>query len=393
VSRPHYAELVRRLVRAARPEAPPSLPGDRRRLEAAVEGALRARARRVVVRRGVGATLAVAAALALVAGGPGLLRRLRPEAERIAGGTRASRELTVLAEGGGDRGDAFVGENHRVPLRGGMTLDAGIRLVAPPTGEVRVGSPEGTLLTLEPRADLAVTEASATRRFALHAGAVRARVERLFAGERFVIDTSDAEVEVHGTAFRVAVVDADSGCGGGTTTRVSVSEGIVTVRAGGIEAHVTPNHEWPDGCDAPRPSAHAARHTGREAREPRHAAEAPVAVEAPSAMPSPVPAAPPEVIAASPLEASNLAAQNDLFEAAVRAKKEGQAAAAVRLFTRLVTEHPTGPLLESASVQRMRLLVGVDPAEASRAARDYLTRFPGGFARGDAEKLAAPSTP
>jgi hypothetical protein len=395
VSRLQYAEVVRRLMRDARTEPPPSLPGDRRRLEAAVAGALRARGRRrVAVRRGVGATFAVAAALALAWGGPSLWRRARPGTDDVAG-TRAAHELKVLAADEGRGGDAIVGDHTHVPLRGGMKLDAGIRLVAPASGEVRVGTPAGTQLTLEPRADLTVTEASATQRFALHAGAVRARVERLFAGERFVIDTPDAEVEVHGTAFRVAVVEADPRCGAGTRTRVSVSEGIVTVRAGGAESRVTPGREWPTGCgesDAPassiaayvprRPSASASG-ARREARHPSEAA--PVAVEPPAPV-APTPAA-------KVIEASDLVAQNDLFEAAVRAKKQGQAAVAVRLFTKLVVEHPAGPLVESASVQRMRLLGTLDAAEAARAARDYLARFPGGFARADAEKLAARTEP
>jgi hypothetical protein len=56
-------------------------------------------------------------------------------------------------------------------------------------------------------------------------------------------------------------------------------------------------------------------------------------------------------------------------------------------------EHPRGPLVESAAVQRMKALAAVDPAAGARAARDYLARFPGGFARPDAEKLAGRAGP
>ncbi|HVZ72274.1 MAG TPA: FecR domain-containing protein [Polyangia bacterium] len=389
-ARPDFAEIARRLLRATRPAPPPRLPVDRRRLEAAVEGALHARRRRVAGKRRLArVTMAVAATFALGLGGATLWRAQQTRLAARGPAPADARALTLLASEDGVA--ASRAGNEPVRLRGGMTLDAGVRLVAPPAGEVRVGSAEGTLLTLEPRADLTVAEAGATQRFALHAGAVRARVARLFAGERFVIDTSDAQVEVHGTAFRVAVVAADPRCGGGTTTRVSVTEGVVSVRAGGALARVPAGGAWPAGCAPeiatmpPVPAPVAPRERAPH-RAPR-AIEAPIVPAAPA--PPPVVAAPAPV--AKIVAASDLAAQNDLFEAAVRAKKEGDAGLAARLFGRLAAEHPTGPLAESAAVQRLRLLREDDPAEASRAARDYLARFPGGFARAEAEALATPA--
>jgi hypothetical protein len=119
----------------------------------------------------------------------------------------------------------------------------------------------------------------------------------------------------------------------------------------------------------------------RRHEEPAAAAPA----EAPPASSDPVMAPP------AP-SATDLAAQNDLFAAAVRAKKAGQLLEAARLFERLMTEHPRGPLVESAAVQRMKALATVDPAAGARAASDYLARFPGGFARPEAEALRR-STP
>jgi hypothetical protein len=61
-------------------------------------------------------------------------------------------------------------------------------------------------------------------------------------------------------AFRVALVLADRLCGGGTVTRVSVTEGIVSVQAQGALARLVPGairlfadlaRQYPDG---PRPN-------------------------------------------------------------------------------------------------------------------------------------------
>ena len=90
---------------------------------------------------------------------------------------------------------------------------------------------------------------------------------------------------------------------------------------------------------------------------------------------------------AAPLSQSELAAQNDLFASAVHAKRRGQGSQAVRIFERLGRLYPTGPHAESAAVQRMKLLVVVDRDAARRAASEYLSRYPAGFARVDARQI------
>ena len=395
MTRGNYADVVRRVVRQVRSEPTPSVPRDKRRMVAAVEEALRARARRRARARSfVGVTFSAAALLALVVGGRAVWERAGESHAERTNAPAAPRALTVLGLGDDGRGDAISGDLRHTPLRRGMTLDAGIRLVASPSAEVSFGTAQGTQLALEPRGDLTVTEASTTQRFALRSGAVRARVAHLSTGERFLIDTPDAEIEVHGTAFRVGIVAADPSCGDGTTTRVSVSEGVVSVRTGGHETRVTPGGSWPEGCaTTPSPSAtagHAAPLTratvaARGARFVRPASAPP---ERPAPEP---PATPAPALPVTP--ASDLATQNDLFSAAVQAKNEGQRAEAARLFGKLVSEHPRSPLLESATVQRMKLLAGIDAEAGARAAADYLARFPSGFARPDAEKLVARSAP
>jgi hypothetical protein len=419
MKRESHTDVIRRVARRPHLEAPPELPADERRLVAAVEQALRARARRrALVRRGGGLAFAAAAALGLFAGTRAWRGWLAPSdvdalgvAAASAGAARGARALTVLEAGG----TAAVGAGARGPvaLEAGMTIGVGLTLRAPASGEVRVGTANGTSLALEAGGELTVVESGATRRFGLRGGAVSARVERLFAADRFIVDTRDAEVEARGGSFRVAVVPGVATCGGGSTTRVSALEGSVTVRAGGREVSVPAGGAWPAGCDvtlaqadgvavARSSSARAHAHGARTAVAAL--ASAPIATKlpmsapmpaptAPAEAPSPAPAAAPPPAAPPPVPASSLGAENDLFAAAVRAKKLGRPDEAARLFGELAAAHPASPLVESALVQRMKLLATLDPAAAARAAAAYLERFPSGFARPEAQALTGRAAP
>jgi len=246
----------------------------------------------------------------------------------------------------------------------GTAVAAGTRLLASSAGPLRLASADGTALTLDPGGSLTVVEAGATKRFALLRGALNVHVKKLVTGERFIVDTADAEIEVHGTTFRVAMSTAPSPCGDSSPTRVSVSEGVVTVNRSGHEEYLRPGDEWPPDCapavvNPDRVEAHRRSH---------HSAN--VASNASTA-------------------SSSLEAQNDLFSAAVRAKRAGQVAVASHLFDRFVVTYPDSSLLESALVQQMRLLVRTDRAAAVAAANRYLARFPDGFARTEARTLTA----
>jgi hypothetical protein len=404
-----YADVIRRVARWSDEDAPTQPPADEQRLIAAVEGALRARARRRALARRVSVVgFAAAAAIALAVGG----RAWRGAgAQAVADGVAVERDPRALNVLGADDagGVAFI-QGARVPLRAGMTIGAGTTMRAPTTGEVRFGTTDGTSLALEAGGELRVAEAGATQRLALVSGAVVAHVSRQFSGQRFVVDTRDAEVEVRGTMFRVAVVSADAGCGGGSTTRVSVLEGAVEVRAGGRATRVTAGSAWPEGCDgrlarvepAARPHVHSAHVHGGNLRPaaPSAGADPPPTVTSRADVTSVAPPAPAEATPvpvaraeATPAPSSSLAAENDLFASAVRAKKQGRLDEAARLFAALATSHPGSPLVESAVVQRMKILASIDPAAGARAAADYLARFPSGFARPEAQALVARSSP
>jgi hypothetical protein len=414
-----YANLARKLLVQFRPDVPASLPSDRRRLVTSIELALARRARKQLFRKQlIRGTAIAAAAMLLLAGGLSISRFLPAPGAPAATATVARRDavksLRVLEANRNDAvsdGAVFAEGAEPRPVARGMMLESGTRLVAPATNEVRIGSADGTTLTLEPGGELTVIEQSASRRYALSKGAVRAQVAKLHAGERFIIATEDGEVEVHGTVFRVATVPGSPSCRNGVKTRVTVFEGVVSVRSGGAEAFIPGGGSWPEGCAAgdvsaaPTESESAAAGAGtrassanpsglvRERRHLRHRAHGTRhrwgRIATAAAQPDEAPAVASESPAApSATLSSDLAAQNDLFAAAVRARRERRTLESLDLFSQLVDRYPNGPLTEGAMVQRMRLLAATDDASAAHAADEYLARFPAGFARAQARRIA-----
>jgi len=227
------------------------------------------------------------------------------------------------------------------------TLRAGDRLRSD-SGAVELEGGDGTSVRLAPRSDLRLLRADAERWLRLAAGEVSVHVTKLKPGQRFVIVTPDAEVEVRGTRFQVQVGDENDGCG--TVTHVRVDEGIVDVRAGGAVARVPAGSRWPAGC-APAPAAAVAPPSGfvRAAavrRAPVRAVRAPVA---------PVLAKTTAVAAPESARMSTLATENDLFGSALRAEHHGDRREALDLLDVLLTRFPGTPLRASALAARDRL--------------------------------------
>jgi hypothetical protein len=213
---------------------------------------------------------------------------------------------------------------------------------------------------------------------------LQAKVAKLTNGQRFVVRTPDAEVEVRGTVFRVEIVEPDATCANGARTRVSVSEGLVEVRGAGASTYIHPGESWPVGC------ARAASATVDTASS--------VAALLPPASPKPSGRTAgavsqrdaTEASARTVKEASSISLQNRLFGEANAARQQGDNARAVGLFEQLIARYPASPLAEGAAVQRMLVLKNIDPAAGRSAARQYLSRYPQGYAKKDAEKLAQP---
>lgn len=98
--------------------------------------------------------------------------------------------------------------------------------------------------------------------------------------------------------------------------------------------------------------------------------------------------------ASRPEEASNLEAINRLFSEAKQARREGHDRQALASLDELVRGYPHSVLAQEASVERFRVLSRLGRAsEAQREAESYLERYPGGFARDEARRLAAGSAP
>jgi hypothetical protein len=224
-------------------------------------------------------------------------------------------------------------------------------------GHATITSKNGTRVAVDAHGDVDLERTPTLRKLALHSGALEAHVTKLAAGNRFVVTTEDAEVEVRGTAFRVAVSDA-AACG--TRTSVSVSEGTVWVRHHGKESVVEAGAVWPK-CEAVVP------------------------VPVPLRVPMPAPTVTHSISTATEttISPSVLAEQNRIFEEAIAAKRRGDVETAVWTFER-VTQ---GPLAESAAAERFRVLSSAKDSRAAAAARDYLARYPKGFAAGEARAL------
>jgi len=368
MSAPRYARLAGKLLaERERVSALPPAPDDRARAIAAVQRAIEHRGRARRRARWIAGVAAAAAAVAVAGGIAHQVLRSRA----IASSTTPA-PTSVVARAGEVRivGHAVTGSASVVSagveaaLAEGRPLAAGDRVVTGPAARVLLAFSTGTSALLQEDGEVAIDALGASEQLRLDSGSIELHVARQAPDERFVVRTPDAEVEVRGTRFRVSIVPAAASCGGGTVTRVAVFEGVVVVRHAGSEARVAAGEQWPESC-----------------------AVASQAVAASAA------ATPPPVAHTAPAASSGstLSEQNDLFAQAMAAKRRGDEAAALSGFDRLLARYPRSPLAENAAVERMRLLRGSDPVRAAQAARAYLARYPNGFARVEAEAIAAKS--
>jgi hypothetical protein len=257
-------------------------------------------------------------------------------------------------------GSSVVVSGAQAPLDDGRLLGPGSRVVTPANGSAMLSFSTGSTALLREGTDMTVAAEGLTQTLHLDVGSVELHVAKLAPDHRFIVATPDSEVEVRGTRFTVSVVAPEPGCGAGARTRVAVTEGVVAVRHGGAEDRIAVGEQWPRGCQR----APAASIAG-----PRPASNTPVSV--------------------APSPGSTLADQNDLFAAAASAKRRGDARGAVAALDRFLAVYPASPLAESASAERMRILKTMGRGRSLVAAREYLARYPNGFAHSEAEAIAA----
>jgi hypothetical protein len=340
-----YAELAAKVLArgAANDEAGSVTLPDRAASVAAIERALRASGRRRLA-PWLGWGVAAAAAAVLVPLGWRNLRSTPETATETAtvggaphGDSRVTLNLTIAAvEGSGASIETIDGPR---PAARGDRIAAGSSVHVPEAGHLLLALDTGTQLRVGASSRVRLTSLGAAQRFDVDSGTLEAEVAKVPLGGRFVVATRDAEVEVKGTRFEVAVVPAPSACAPFVRTQVMVQEGVVAVRFAGGEVRLAAGSIWP-ACAPPPPAVHSSRNHARASRSP----------------------APPRDIAASsaqPADPSTLAEQNDLFAAALAARRRGDLVEGIRWLDRLIARYPNGQLIDSARAERQRLIEAV----------------------------------
>ena len=233
------------------------------------------------------------------------------------------------------------------------------------------------------------TAAGSVERVQLFDGAIDLQVASLGERQRFLVVTRDAEVEVRGTRFRVAAED-------GALRLVVVRQGRVEVRHAGSVRLLEPGDSWSReapvagvGTEAAELPAVAARETAAQVASV--GAPLPEQAEASSASATAEPIEPP-----SGMEAPRSAALDPRageFARAVHALEEGdyrQAGQALETFAR---QHPSDERAEDAHFLRIVALQRQGRhAAAAQAARAYLSLYPAGARRVEAEAIARRSS-
>jgi hypothetical protein len=258
-----------------------------------------------------------------------------------------------------------------VAQMGGEVLKEGAVLRAAGPGHSEFQYPSGTKVRLEAGSRITLSSQGKEKVFSVLGGSFDAKVSKLQRGERFIVRTSDTEVEVRGTQFTVSVVPSSEQCGTGTT-RVDVTEGVVAVRSRGQSVDVRAGEHWPLECtqaaarEVPGVAFENLPATKSVGKDSGHTAHVP-SLKTPSSQPGPSGAT------------SRLGEQNDLFADAMMKKRAGDSHAALEGFERLMRDYPRGPLTESAAAEKMRIL------GTAQAAKSYLQAYPDGFAKAEAE--------
>jgi len=355
----------------------PSVTGERERGIATIERAMQARSRR---RRAYGAcaTLAAAAALALAVHGA---RHLNDQV--------ATTPLVAINVSATGPGAALRAGDRAEPLAQGSLLGAGQRIETPADGGASLQLSTGTALALSGSTAFRVDSQGAVERFSLQHGELSAHVAKLTAGQRFIVATPDAEVEVRGTRFRLHVLEQAEACGEGSRTRLEVTEGVVEVRRAGASIMIKAGQQWPSDCGSvPKTAANdqaAPLRSEPAAPANRDLKRRPASIgEAAGATPATAAALP-----VAPERTSALTQPNDLYQEGVALRRQGDVSGALRAYQEVITRFPGNPLAENARVERMRVLAKSHDGGARDEARLYLARYPHGFAANEAKQLSA----
>lgn len=308
-------------------EAPARISRDR--LISEVVLAMKARVRRRRIMQG-GVVLAVAASVLLTV----RLALFRNSVVPI--------QATVMAPMIQDlsgRGHVLFRAGAQQPISGPMVLAVGDRVHLADYGGSTLKFADGTQIDMKGGTDMQIGELGARRRILIDHGRLDVRVAKLGEGERFLIASRDSEMEVHGTSFTVEAGQPSPACAATpVSTRVRVSEGVVSVRYHGDMVYLHAGDVWP--CSAVTATQVVPAATGPESPPPPR-----VGVRLPRTR--------------SGHAESRLAAQNNLFAEAIAAERKNQRELALRKLDELLRRFPGGPLDESARAERNKILPGL----------------------------------
>jgi ferric-dicitrate binding protein FerR (iron transport regulator) len=314
----------------------------------------RARRRRVFARA---ATVACAAAVLAVLSGVGVASWHERRASRDGAGIVGVEGEALLVHEGAVRA---IGGPRSAPLAEGDELRTGEGARASATlsdgATVQIGGSARLRFHRSPGG----SRSKRHDRIELSAGKVELSVPKLAPDDELSVSTDDALVVVHGTKFSVERVASP---GARAVTRVSVSEGRVAVVADGREHVLVGGDTW----IVPQPAA-------------------------PTELPETSPASGAAPSAPPPLESptSTLAKENALLAGAMAERAQHHSARALALIDDLLRTYPASPLVETARVDRLRLLedTGAVLRLRKEAAR-YLADYPHGFARAEVTRMLA----
>jgi ferric-dicitrate binding protein FerR (iron transport regulator) len=182
----------------------------------------------------------------------------------------------------------------------------------------------------------------------LASGRMAIEVKKLSAGERFVVVTDDAEVEVRGTRFQVEAKD-------GILEEVTVEEGVVEVRPRNRPiAFLAAGQRWQREAPIEEVKADATA-TEEEIAKEEIAPPPPPEKKIAKKKEKPIPKRA-EPSAREPTDAERA------FQEGWRAYREGRSKEAAALFDRVLDLAPGTPLAEDAAYWKERALVGDGPS-------------------------------
>ena len=232
-------------------------------------------------------------------------------------------------------------------------------------------APLRTVTTVMPESQTRFTRASTdgTEIVTLSDGAVSLSVRHLQAGERFLVKTGDAEVEVRGTLFRVEAKDD-------RIRNVEVREGKVEVRFHGATFDVKADERWDRPADAPPVISTAPAPARVEPASPAQSASATGKLR--QGPPPPLPSAKPVAEEAS-----------TGFEEGMEMMARGDYGAAAKRLDAFSRANSRDDRAEDAAFLVILALQRAGRSTAAvEAARRYLDTYPSGYRRAQAQAIA-----